>query len=91
MESLLKGIPNVVVYLDDILITGSTEELHMKTLGEVLRRIQEAGLKLRREKCVFMASSIVYLGYRIDAQGLHPMPDKVKAVMDAPHPQQLLS
>ena len=40
MESLLQGIPNVMVNLDDILITGSTEDLHLETLGEVLRRIQ---------------------------------------------------
>ena len=86
MESLLQGIPNVVVYLDDILITGSTEELHLETLGKVLRRIQEASLKLKREMCVFMAPSRVYLDYRIDAQSLHPMPEKVKAVMDAPQP-----
>ena len=33
-----------------------------------------------------MATSVKYLGYRIDAQGLHPMPEKVKAVMDAPQP-----
>ena len=33
-----------------------------------------------------MAPSVVYLGYRIDAQRLHPTPDKVKAVMDAPQP-----
>ena len=75
-----------MVYLNDILITWSTEEVHLETLGEVLRRIQEAGLKLRREKCVLMAPSVVHLGYRMDAQGLHPMPDKVKAVMDAPQP-----
>ena len=62
MESLLQGIPSVVVHLDDILITGSTEELHLETLGEVLRRNQEAGLELRREKVCFVASSVVYLG-----------------------------
>ena len=76
----------MVVYLDDIFITGSTEDLHLVTLREVLRRIQEADLKLRREKCVFMAPSVVYLSYRIDAQGLHPIPEKVKAVMYAPQP-----
>ena len=76
MECLLHGIPNVVVYQDDILITGSTEELHLKTLGKDLRRIQEADLKPRREKCVFKAPSVVYLGYRIDAQRLHPKPEK---------------
>ena len=87
IESLLQGIPNIVIYLYDILITGSTEDLHLETLGEVLRRIQKAGLKLRSKKCVFMVPSVIYLGYRIDAQELHPMPDKVKAVMDAPQPK----
>ena len=33
-----------------------------------------------------MAPSVVCLDYRIDAQGLHPMPEKVKAVMDEPQP-----
>lgn len=27
-----------------------------------------------------------YLGYRIDAEGLHPLPDKVQAVEEAPTP-----
>ena len=38
METLLQGIANVVVYLDDILITGPTEEARLKTL-EVLTRM----------------------------------------------------
>ena len=33
-----------------------------------------------------MAPSVVHFGYRIGAQGLHPMPEKVKAVMKAPQP-----
>ena len=32
MESMLNGIPGVVVYLDDILITGPTEEAHLAAL-----------------------------------------------------------
>ena len=27
-----------------------------------------------------------YLGHKIDAEGLHPLPDKVKAIQDAPSP-----
>ncbi len=35
MESLLQGIPNIVIYLDDILIAGSSEEDHCGgTVGE---------------------------------------------------------
>ena len=29
MEGLLKGVPGVVIYLDDILVTGKTKEEHM--------------------------------------------------------------
>ena len=89
MESLLSGVPNVVVYLDDILVTGPTEEEHLAALEEVLRRLQAAGLRLKREKCIFMAPAVTYLGHKIDAQGLHPMPEKVKAVQEAPKPHNV--
>ena len=86
MESLLQGIPNIAIYLDDILISGTSEEEHLKTLEIVLGRLQDAGLKLKRDKCLFMRSSVFYLGYLIDADGLDPMPDKVKAILEAPEP-----
>ena len=72
MENLLRGIDKVVVYLDDILITGTSEEDHLSTLEEVLKRLQDAGLRLKRNKCKFMVPSVSYLGYKIDAEGLHP-------------------
>ena len=78
------GVPHTVVYLDDILITGRTEEERLRNLAEVLKRLREAGLKLKRNKCFFLAKSVVYLGHTIDADGLHPTPDKLQAVQDAP-------
>ena len=41
MESLLGNIPGVVVYIDDILITGKADEEHLATLEEVLKRLQK--------------------------------------------------
>ena len=87
MESILRGIPKVVVYLDDILITGANDDEHLKNLSEVLSRMQDAGLRLRKDKCKFMSLSVVYLGHRIDAQGLHPTSEKVAAIQQAPTPQ----
>ena len=77
MESLLRHIPGVIVYIDDILVTGPMDEKHLGSLEEVLDRIESAGLQLKKRKCSFMAKSVVFLGYQIDTQGLHPVAEKV--------------
>jgi len=86
MECLLKGILGVIVYLDDIVITRPSVEEHLLTLDKVLLKLKEAGLKLKRNKCVFMEESVTYLGHRIDSQGLHPVEEKVKALLEVPTP-----
>ena len=80
MESLLNDIPGVLVYLDDILITGPTDADHLKSLQETLVHLEKPGLWLHRQKCSFMAPSVAYLGYQIDKEGLHPLENKVQAV-----------
>lgn len=86
MENLLQGIPGVVVYIDDIGITGETDEAHLKALDEVLNRLEKAGLRLQRAKCHFMQLSIIFLGHKVDAAGLHPLREKVQAIRKAPAP-----
>ncbi|XP_036002862.1 uncharacterized protein K02A2.6-like [Fundulus heteroclitus] len=89
MDNLFQNLPHVAVYLDDILVTGSTEEEHVRNLDQVLRRLSEAGLRLKRSKCVFQAQSVTYLGHRISAQGLSPVEEKVRAIKEAPSPKNV--
>ena len=57
---------------------------------QLKREILEiSGLRVRKKKCQFMATSVTYLGHQIDASRLHPMPDKVKAVEEAPAPKNV--
>ncbi|KAI2645698.1 hypothetical protein H4Q32_028452 [Labeo rohita] len=65
MERLVQGIPKVAVYLDDILITGVDTADHLENLGAVLKRLEDAGLRLKREKCVFLQGDVEYLGHRV--------------------------
>ena len=53
----------MVVYIDDILITGESDEEHLATLDEVLSRLERAGVRLKRKKCVIMAPKVDYLGH----------------------------
>ena len=71
------SIPGVAVYLDEILVTAPTDEEHVATLAVVLQRLLEAGLHFKKEKCLFLAPSMVYLEHVIDTPGLHP----IKAVL----------
>ena len=86
METILQGIPQVTVYLDDILVAGTDEQDHLKNLEAVLRRLQEAGVRLKRLKCRLMLSSLEYLGHRISAAGLQPTEEKIRAIKQAPAP-----
>ena len=89
VEQLLRGIPGVLCYLDDILITGSTTEEHKTRLEKVLARLNDVGFKLSLNKCYFSVPSVSYLGYVIDASGLHPSTEKVKSIVEAPAPTNL--
>ena len=75
MESVLQGIPRVIVYLDDILVSGATEAEHLQTLGQVFDCLEKAGLRVHEDKCEFMVKAVSYLGHQIDADGLHLLLD----------------
>ena len=89
MESLLQGLAGVCVYIDDIIITGQTEEEHLHNLSEVLSRLERAGMKLKENKCVYMMPEVEYLGHRINSQGLQSAESKVDAITEAPPPKDV--
>ena len=66
--------------MEDILVTGPSEPEYLETLKEFLRRLEQAGLRLRRDKCVFLVSYMVYLGHKNGSLGLHPILDMVRAM-----------
>ena len=69
MDQILQGVSNTICYLDDILVMGKSKEEHLITLEEVLKRLQNYGLKVNLDKCQFLQQSVEYLGPTIDASG----------------------
>ena len=61
----------------------------MNRLDVVLQQLQNAGSRLKDSKCEFLVGSVTYLGYQIDANGLHPVNEKIKAIQDAPEPRNV--
>ena len=86
MESVLQGIPGVCVYIDDILVTGHNEQEHLDHLERVFKRVKDAGMRLKREKCKYLLPAVDYLGHTISQEGLRTSDEKVEAILQAPAP-----
>ena len=61
-------------------------ETHNKLLKTVLTKLKEACLKLNFDKYTFFTDKIDYLGYVFDANGVHPNPNKLTAILEVPVP-----
>ena len=86
MDRLLRDIPGVKCLLDDVLITGTNKEEALYRLHQVLSRIKNAGLKLKKSKCKFMQKSVKYLGYVLTTEGIKPDEEKIKPIINAVKP-----
>ena len=84
-QRIMENLP-VVVFLDDLLIMGCSEEDHLHNLQSVLQRLQENGLRVKRSKCEFGKTQLEYLGQVLDECGIHPSEQKVRAIEEAPAP-----
>ncbi|XP_029163713.1 uncharacterized protein K02A2.6-like [Nylanderia fulva] len=87
IEQCLSGIDGVIPYLDNIFVTGETDEIHLKTLYMVFQRLEQSGFHVNINKCDFFKEKLDLLGFVINKEGLHKSETKVKAMTNAPVPR----
>jgi len=71
----------VLAYMDDILVYAKTEKEHDTLVKTVLERLQQNGLAVSPEKCVWKAEEVEFLGYIIGRNGVNMSQDKVEAIL----------
>lgn len=79
MERILLPIPNVVVYIDDILIFTKTEEEMWVTIEKVKKALKENNLTINHNKTILNKERITFLGHDLSAEGFHISEKKTKA------------
>ena len=70
IEQILLPVPRAQPYLDDVLISGATDEQHIYSFRQCFQRLSAAGIRLKREKCSFFQNSVEHLGHVIDGNGV---------------------
>ncbi|XP_054264957.1 uncharacterized protein K02A2.6-like [Macrosteles quadrilineatus] len=89
MCSILSGLDGVEVSMDDILIHGSTIDILEKRTSKVLSALNIAGLKLNKDKCIFKAQEIKFLGHIVSGNGFLPDPTKIEAIQNLKQPSNV--
>ena len=74
------------VYIDDIIIYGTTEEEFLDNLRAVLERLNERGITVNPAKCKFGVKTVEYVGHVVSGTGLTMSEEKKAKVLDFPVP-----
>ena len=86
MDEIMVDIPHVFVYIDDILIASTTPNEHLEDLRRVFDSLDTNGLVVNKAKCVLGQESLEFLGYRLDAKGITPLPERIEAIKEVKPP-----
>ena len=77
----------ILTYLDNLNVIGTSFENHLANLRKTFDRIREHNLKLKPKKCCLFQQEVPFLGKVASWQGLSVDPEKIKAVVDWPVPE----
>jgi len=85
---VLIGLIGIIcmLYIDDIIIFGDTEEAFIENLMHVLMRLEKHGITVNPDKCSFGLEEIEYVGHTISANGIHFTRSKLDSVMNFQKP-----
>ena len=82
MENLLQDLlEEIVVYIDDILVTNHSWSSHLHLLDQVLAHLEAAGFSVYPLKCKWAAKETDFLGHWMTPTGIKPWKKKVDAIL----------
>jgi hypothetical protein len=86
---LLRGVDNIIHFVDDVFCVGENPEDHLNTLAEVFEKFREGNLKCRPEKVNLLQSEIKFLGMIVTQGQISPDPEKIKCVENLKPPKNI--
>ena len=91
MNLVLAGLNYEIclVYIDDIIIFSKDLNEHLDRLEVVLQKLEEAGLKIRPDKCKMLQREVHFLGHVISGDGIRTSPSKTEVVATWPVPTKV--
>lgn len=77
------------VYVDDMLVKSKEVRSHVHDLSKCFATLRRYDMKLNPEKCTFGVKGGKFLGYMVTEKGIEANPEKIRAIIELPHPKTL--
>ncbi len=82
LNAIIQGLTFCFAYLDDILIASKDEFEHLVHLRALFERLDEYGIVINVDKCIFGQKEVKFLGYLINEFGTKPLDSKVVSMLN---------
>lgn len=86
---LFGHIGGVVIYLDDITVTGRTKAGHDEALQKVVEIATQKGVKFNSKKLQYCKRAVIYVGHVFSKAGIQNDPDRLKAIDEMESPKNV--
>ncbi|GJT25271.1 reverse transcriptase domain-containing protein [Tanacetum coccineum] len=80
---------NLEVNVDDLVIKSHTEEEIIRDIAETFKTLRQINMKLNPKKCTFGMQEGLFLGYKVNTDGLKVCPNKADVVLSLMSPRCL--
>jgi hypothetical protein len=80
VDRAIRDSSTAFVWVYDIVICSRNHKEHVIHMREVLQALQDNGLAVHAKKCLWGVPVLEYLGHKISAAGVLPLPSPVDAI-----------
>ena len=89
IANAIRGIEGVRDIADDVIVWGSTQQEHDMRLEQLIARLDECGLTVNNDKCLFDQTELWFYGLLLTSSGIKADPRKVDAIKHAKEPKDI--
>ena len=86
LRMLIFNLENVDSYINDLIVYTEDWETHIRVLGELMNRLQQANLTAHPTTCVFGAKSVEFLGHQVGFDWITVNEDNLEKIKMAQRP-----
>ena len=89
LMQVLEGLNGVTCIADDIAVVGKDDDDHDENLEALLKRCNDCGIKLNKNKFDLRCKEMVFHGHVFTPEGIKPDPSKIQAIVQMPTPKDV--